>query len=235
LVFACVFRRRRRRRRLDTKCHTRQSCLACLACPLLLHPVTRRQQPSHTLTQTHTRLTPKPCTPVSPNAAGLRLTSDCLLALTNHRSSIVKHRPACPSCTNILGTNRQCARHIMAYTRHGSRVSDTTSARRHGRRGARLSPAADAPDASANIRVAEMVEISEGADESSPNPEALPSRSTGGFCIQCGSQIGDFYNSWRRIDRTLYVPALAGSYSTRRLKVCARGQKSLLNGPLKAW
>lgn len=118
----------------------------------------------------------------------------------------------------------------MANTRHGARVSDTASA--HVRTGARLSPAADD---GAKTQASAIVEIAESADESFPNPESYLSSSAGGFCNNCGSQIGDFYNAWRKVNRSLYLPALAGSYTTSRLQVCVQQENSLLNGDMEGW
>lgn len=38
------------------------------------------------------------------------------------------------------------------------------------------------------------------------------SRSTIGQCIKCGSDIGEFFNSWIKGTGSYYLPAMVGSY-----------------------
>lgn len=71
-------------------------------------------------------------------------------------------------------------------------------------------------------------ETAESAGESRPHAEPSSGHPTEGFCRDCGSNIGEFYNSWHRVTGSYFVPALLGSYrsllrSTGKQKVASKG------------
>jgi hypothetical protein len=66
-------------------------------------------------------------------------------------------------------------------------------------------------DSAAGAEVHQYTEITESA-QGSPHPDLPASRSTKGYCKSCGSNIGEYFNSWQKITGSYYVPALLGSY-----------------------
>ncbi|KAF1935109.1 hypothetical protein EJ02DRAFT_428729 [Clathrospora elynae] len=117
----------------------------------------------------------------------------------------------------------------MAGTRW-PRVSDTntdTSALQHQRSMSHTASVFDF-DENSDAGAQPAAEIPESADEGSPGGGLPLSRSTKGFCRNCKSNVGEFYNSWHRITGSYYVPALLGSYSTTlrstgKLKAASKG------------
>jgi hypothetical protein len=79
-----------------------------------------------------------------------------------------------------------------------------------------------------------IVEIAESADEGSPHPNTPPSRATKGFCRNCRTNVGEFYNSWHKITGSYYVPALLGSYSTI-LKSTGKQKAASKGTDLEGW
>lgn len=74
----------------------------------------------------------------------------------------------------------------------------------------------------------------EHMNESSLDYEQPVDRSTKGYCTNCGSNIGEFFNSWHRITGSYYMPALLGSY--RSLLKTTGKQKAAANGTdLEGW
>lgn len=59
-------------------------------------------------------------------------------------------------------------------------------------------------------------------------------RSTQGFCRACRGIIGDFYNSWFRIDDDYALPTLAGSHRSL-LKGTGRRQMAPTGSVLDGW
>ncbi|KAL5113307.1 hypothetical protein ACEQ8H_008820 [Pleosporales sp. CAS-2024a] len=65
-------------------------------------------------------------------------------------------------------------------------------------------------------------------DDASSRPDTPTNRSTKGFCKTCGTSVGEYYNSWHKITKSYYGPALLGSYHsllipTGRQKPASRG------------
>lgn len=58
--------------------------------------------------------------------------------------------------------------------------------------------------------IPKTIEIAESSDEASPRSESPFSRSTTGFCKSCGSNIGEYLNSWHKVTNSYYVPVRNG-------------------------
>jgi hypothetical protein len=76
--------------------------------------------------------------------------------------------------------------------------------------------------------------VVENIEDGSPSPDSTPNRSTTGFCKNCGTNIGEYYNSWHKITGSYYVPALLGSH--RSLLRSSGKQKSASSGTaIEGW
>jgi hypothetical protein len=98
----------------------------------------------------------------------------------------------------------------MAGTRRRSRAADSTNSDR---------PQSSASDATSVIEqtplvVPKVTEVVESAHDASPRLDTPTSRSTKGFCKNCGTNIGEYYNSWHKVTGSYYMPALLGSYQS---------------------
>jgi hypothetical protein len=112
----------------------------------------------------------------------------------------------------------------MAGTRRRSRTGDTANTHR---RQSLVSHATSIIEETA-AAVPEVIATDEDADETSPRPDMYGNRSTKGFCKNCGSNIGEYYNSWHKVTSSYYMPALLGSYqsllkSSGKQKAASRG------------
>lgn len=73
------------------------------------------------------------------------------------------------------------------------------------------------------------MQVVESAErEASSCPGTPINRSTKGFCKNCGTNIGEYYNSWHKVTGSYYVPALLSSYRSLlkrsgRQKAASRG------------
>jgi hypothetical protein len=108
----------------------------------------------------------------------------------------------------------------MAGTRRRSRAGDTANIFQHQ---------PSAAHATAVIEETTVIpEVPNVTEDDSPRPETPKSQSTKGFCKNCGTNIGEFYNSWHKVTGSYYVPALLGSYrsllkSSGKQKAASRG------------
>jgi hypothetical protein len=76
--------------------------------------------------------------------------------------------------------------------------------------------------------------VAENTEDASPSPDSPRNLSTTGFCKNCGTNIGEYYNSWHKITGSYYVPALLGSY--RSLLRSSGKQKSASRGTaIEGW
>jgi hypothetical protein len=114
----------------------------------------------------------------------------------------------------------------MTGTRRRSRAGDTVSINRQ-QHASHATPRIDELVAVADVpRLMEVVKSAE--DDALPRPNMPLNRSTKGFCKNCGTNIGEYYNSWHKVTGSYYVPALLGSYrsllkSSGRQKAASRG------------
>ncbi|KAF1911609.1 hypothetical protein BDU57DRAFT_590883 [Ampelomyces quisqualis] len=106
----------------------------------------------------------------------------------------------------------------MAGTRRRSRTGDAANTHRQQRSVSHAAPV-----------VQETAAVGPEVMATSPRPDTPRSRSTKGFCKNCGSNIGEYYNSWHKVTRTYYMPALLGSY--RNLLKSSGKQKAASRGP----
>jgi hypothetical protein len=65
-------------------------------------------------------------------------------------------------------------------------------------------------ETASGAEIPKTIEIADSPDEASPRPESPFSRSTSGFCKSCGSNIGEFLNSWHKVTGSYYVPVRNG-------------------------
>lgn len=86
----------------------------------------------------------------------------------------------------------------MAGTRQRSRISDTIILQEQR-------SVANTASSMMNTSVADALQIPESADEDSHSSGSTLNRSAKGFCRDCGSAVGDFYNSWCRITSSVSV------------------------------
>jgi hypothetical protein len=109
---------------------------------------------------------------------------------------------------------------LMAGTRRRSRAGVTSNTSQHQ------------PSASHTTVVIEqstpIPEVPSVTKDDSPRPATFKCQSTKGFCRNCGTNIGEFFNSWHKVTGSYYVPALLGSYrsllkSSGKQKAASRG------------
>jgi hypothetical protein len=108
----------------------------------------------------------------------------------------------------------------MAGTRRRSRAGDTTNTIQH--------QPFTSPTTSIIKDTTAVAEIPNVTEDASPHPDMPRDQSTKGYCKNCGTNIGEFYNSWHKVTGSYYVPALLGSYrsllkSSGKQKAAARG------------
>jgi hypothetical protein len=108
----------------------------------------------------------------------------------------------------------------MAGTRRRSRAGDTTNTIQHQRSASHTTSVIEETSA--------VADVPNGTESASPHPDTPRSQSTKGFCKNCGTNIGEFYNSWHKVTGSYYVPALLGSYrsllkSNGKQKAASRG------------
>jgi hypothetical protein len=108
----------------------------------------------------------------------------------------------------------------MAGTRRRSRAGDTANTFQRQ------------PSASHTTAVIEedrpIPEVPSVIEDDSPHPDTPKSQSTKGFCRNCGTNIGEFFNAWHKVTGSYYMPALLGSYrsllkSSGKQKAASRG------------
>jgi hypothetical protein len=100
----------------------------------------------------------------------------------------------------------------MAGTRRRSRVGDTRKSHRQAGF-AYAESTIDESGAAAEVPPPEGTEEVESVElVTSARPDTSTNRSTKGFCKNCGTNIGEYYNSWHKVTGSYYVPALLGSY-----------------------
>jgi hypothetical protein len=76
--------------------------------------------------------------------------------------------------------------------------------------------------------------VAESTEDASPSPDTPINRSTTGFCKNCGTNIGEYYNSWHKITGSYYVPALLGSYRSR-LKSSGKQKSASRGTAIEGW
>jgi hypothetical protein len=102
--------------------------------------------------------------------------------------------------------------HLMANTRRRSRAGETANTQRHQRSTSHATSVVG--ETTAVLDELSPVTVADIARDASPHPDTPSSRSTEGFCKNCGSNIGEYYNSWHKVTGSYYVPALLGSYKS---------------------
>jgi hypothetical protein len=78
------------------------------------------------------------------------------------------------------------------------------------------------------------IAVIESAQDASPPFDTPVNRSTKGFCKNCGSNIGEYYNSWRKVTGSYYVPTLLGSYRSL-LKSCGKQKAASRGTAIEGW
>lgn len=99
----------------------------------------------------------------------------------------------------------------MAGTRRRSRAGDTRKPHRHAGF-VYAESIIDQTGAVVEVPPEGTREGESAKDDTSPRPDTPMIRSTKGFCKNCGTNIGEYYNSWHKVTGSYYVPALLGSY-----------------------
>jgi hypothetical protein len=61
------------------------------------------------------------------------------------------------------------------------------------------------------------------------------SRSTVAHCLACKASFGEFFNSWRKVTGSYYLPSLAGSYSITGLHAKGKPKPASQESQLHGW
>lgn len=120
---------------------------------------------------------------------------------------------------------------LMPHTRQPSRVGTMPKTYQHPHSSSHT-PLTSEASLHASDRM--TVQVAQRAGEYSLQRTSPANRSTQGFCRNCRSNVGEFYNSWHKITGSYYVPALAASY--RSLLKHAGKQKAASKGTaIEGW
>jgi hypothetical protein len=65
-------------------------------------------------------------------------------------------------------------------------------------------------------------------------PEVV-NRSTIAQCMACKAVFGEFFNSWRKVTGSYYLPTLAGSYATTGLHAKGKPKPASQESQLHGW
>jgi RNA polymerase-binding transcription factor DksA len=121
---------------------------------------------------------------------------------------------------------------LMANTRRRSRAGETANTQRQQCSASHATSIAE--EDTAVLEELSPVTVADSAEDASPHIDSPISRSTKGFCRNCGSNIGEYYNSWHKVTGSYYVPALLGSYKS--LLRCSGKQKAASRGTaIEGW
>ncbi|KAH5608542.1 hypothetical protein HBI45_080910 [Parastagonospora nodorum] len=116
----------------------------------------------------------------------------------------------------------------MAGTRRQSRAGDTADTNRQQHLASHATSLVNETVAVAQVPGATMRVVESAEREASSRPGTPINRSTKGFCKNCGTNIGEYYNSWHKVTKSYYAPALLSSYRSLlkrsgRQKAASRG------------
>jgi hypothetical protein len=65
--------------------------------------------------------------------------------------------------------------------------------------------------------------------------EADASRSTIAYCRACDKPFGEFFNGWRKVTGSYYLPSLVGSYGIQGLHPKGKPKPASVESALVGW
>lgn len=120
----------------------------------------------------------------------------------------------------------------MASIRRRSHIGDAINAL--GRRRSDPHATTSVREGTGRVDAVQGEEGTESVDKGSSRPGSPLGRATQGFCKNCGSNIGEYFNLWHKITSSYYMPAMLGSYRSL-LKVSGKQKAASKGTHLEGW